>query len=206
MFNKDINNLKTGIIVSGPIFVNFVSDITKKGKMFFKKTFQKRALAKLNTTRDVVFMPVYNAKKVTIIYSLEEDGIEEAIDFLTSILGEKRIAYEGIAINLGKNITDPASLKNGITLVDKKSVNNYGLPLADIRIPFGGECSDLLFDFAPDYNFTHDYIVKICSSRFKTGRSNYDNNPFDFVAGSGAGTPLNFVKHAINYLTSIKPA
>ncbi|NTU95141.1 MAG: hypothetical protein HGA52_03735 [Bacteroidales bacterium] len=174
--------------------------------MFFKKTFQKRALAKLDTKRDVVFMPVNNAKKVTIIYGLEEEGIGEAVDFLTSFLEEKKIAYEGIAINLGKNITDPASLKEGITLVDKKSVNNYGLPLSEIKIPFGGECSDLLFDFAAGYNFTHDYIVKICSSRFKTGRSNYDNNPFDFVAGSVAGTPLNFVKHAINYLTSIKPA
>ncbi|NTV18278.1 MAG: hypothetical protein HGA83_02485, partial [Bacteroidales bacterium] len=74
--------------------------------MFFKKTFQKRALAKLDTKRDVVFMPVYNAKKVTIIYGLEEDGIGEAVDFLTSFLEEKKIAYEGIAINLGKNITD----------------------------------------------------------------------------------------------------
>jgi hypothetical protein len=174
--------------------------------MFFKKTFQKRALAKLDTKRDVVFMPVYNAKKVTIIYSLEEEGIGEAIDFLTSFLEEKKIAFEGVAINLGKNITDPSTLKNGITLVDKKSVNNYGLPLSEIRIPFGGECSDLLFDFAAGYNFTQDYIVKICSSKFKTGRSNYDNNPFDFVAGSVEGTPLNFVKHVINYLTSIKPA
>lgn len=207
MLNKDTNILKNRIIVSGPIFVKFVEDIKKKiGKMFFIKTLQKKALGKLITSREVIFMPVYNAKKVTIIYNATEEGIGESIDFLTSLLDERNIAYEGIAINPGKIPIDPASLKKGFQLLEKKNFNCIGLPVFEIEKPFGGECTDLLFDFSPGYNFTEDYIVKSCDSRFKTGRSNYFNNPFDFVADSGLGSPIYFIKQAINYLTSIKPA
>ncbi len=172
--------------------------------MFFKKFFQKRALAKLDTSRDVVFMPVFDAKKVTIIYNLVEEGIGDAVDFLIDFLEDKEIPYESIAINLSKNETDTASLKEGVILVNRKSINSYGLP-ENIDLPFDGDCTDLLIDFAATYNFTEDYIVKICKSKFKTGRCNYENSPFDFIVGSGGGTPLDFAKHTINYLSSIKP-
>ena len=174
--------------------------------MFFIKTLQKKALGKQTTIREVIFMPVYNAKKVTIIYNTTEEGVGEAIDFLTSLLDKKNIAYEGIAINTGKLPLDPASVKKGFNLIEKKDLNRIGLPVNEFIKPFGGENADLLFDFAPTYNFTQDYIVRLCDASFKAGRINYDNNPFDFIAGGGSGKPLEYIEHTINYLTSIKPA
>lgn len=174
--------------------------------MFFIKALQKKALGKLKTVREVIFMPVYNAKKVTIIYNTTEDGIGEAIDFLISLLDNKKIAYEGIAINTGKLPVEPASIKKGFSLIEKKDLDRIGLPVAEFKKPFGGKSADLLFDFAPEYNFTQDYIVRMCDASFKAGRINYDSNPFDFIAGGGSGKPLEFIEHTINYLTSIKPA
>lgn len=174
--------------------------------MFFINTLRRRNLKRLQSAREVKFMPLSKVKNISFIFNFEEEGVLEAVKLLTTYSLNHKIAYNGISVNFGKSTFPQTVINHNIRLLIKKELSFLKTPKGDMIEKFLTDHADLFIDITPSYNYTFSYMAHSVNATFKVGRYQQDMTPYDLVISSGArtNTPAEYVKQVIHYLTTIK--
>lgn len=176
--------------------------------MFFKNKFQKKALDKLPKREGApCFLSFNEAKTVIFIFDLEEDKIIEAVAFLENMLNNIGAEWKGVAFQKNSKSVNVFKNRNGYSVITDKDLNYYGAPKFPEKFLPVDIDYDILIDFSKSFDFTTNFVSSLVSARFKIGRYSLgDDSPYDFVAKTSEVAPLAFLKKAIHYVESLKPA
>jgi hypothetical protein len=174
--------------------------------MFFIDTLRTKNLKKLESRREITFMPLAKVKNISFIFDFSEEGVLEAVKHLTTYALNHRIAYNGLSVNLNKSTFPQTVMNHNIRLLVKQELSVIGTPKGEMIEKYVSEPADLFIDMCPAYNYTFRYIALMVNAKFKVGRFAADHDPYDLIiAGSTPGqSPLDYVKQVIHYLTTIK--
>ncbi len=174
--------------------------------MFFINTLRKNKLKKIQSVREIKYMPLPKVRSISFIFDFEEEGVLEAVKLLTTYALNHRIEYSGVSINLANSTFPQTIMNHHIKLLVKKEFNFIKTPKGEMIEKFLSDTSDLFIDLCPSYNYTFSYIAHKVNAKFKVGRYQESLNPYDLVISSGKEpqTAAGYVKQVIHYLTTIK--
>ena len=143
---------------------------------------------------------------VGFIYDIGDEQTHKAVKYFIEYLKERKIEYKGLAINFNPGKYPETVLDSNIKLISKGDLSSIGVPDPRSIEKVISDKIDLYLDFCFEYNFTHDYIARSSKAPFKVGHFDSDYHTFDLIVRSAdvENTPLDYIKHVIHYLSSIK--
>lgn len=149
-----------------------------------KRFFQKKELKKnlKNNNRYVEFQSVESAKKIGVIYIVEDEASYIRIDNWLKKLAAAGKEVRVVGYHHSDNVPHYCIPKLKHEYYSKKDVNWYGKPIRPSLKDFVEEPFPILIDLTMDENFTTKYILSLSKSSMKVGKKNEGMEDFyDFM-------------------------
>ena len=172
--------------------------------MFLQDKYRKKALSKFKAERqDAQFLSIDEIKSIGYILHLPQKNVSAIVKELSATSKKYEIDIFGLTIDMSKKL-EGSIISSKVTPLLKDDFNFYGLPDHLVMKPFIGKHYDLFIDFSSEYDFSTDYIARYVDARFKVGKFNYEDNPYDFIIEmKHAEDNIAFLNLIIQYLSAI---
>jgi len=153
--------------------------------------------------RDAKFLYLSEVRSICYLLPLPQNDVLGTIRELNIVAKENGIELYGLAVSTSKETREPI-VSAGVTFLTRDDFNFYGLPAPGKARQFTSISYDLLIDFSLDYDFSTDYLLRVTDARFKVGRANYNDNPYDLIVEvENRGDNIAFIKSIFKYISSI---
>lgn len=179
---------------------------------FIVKAFRYRTLKKLPILNRRKYTSLGDAKNIAFVFNSQEKDIAEAIELLKARLKVANISYRGFGISFTKDESTNTKLDHDPYIVQilKKETNWLSIPQIEQAENFYKGEYDILFDLSLDHSFAIEYSLKRCTSNMVVGFCPEREYLYDICITDKDGeinpntSVVEYVKHAIQYLTIIK--
>lgn len=174
-----------------------------------KNFFRQRRIRKYISDVETCLLPMSKISTINVIIDVEEPGFddlkEDIMAWGRSINAKVNIYFFDFR-RLGKDELLLTSITN--TLL-KRELDWVGMPDLSKITPLLTEQSDLFISMVDNNLFPIDFLTRCTKARFKIGRCEYEDHPFDMVLTGGETADLRSDARQIfaaitEFLTKIK--